>query len=62
MMRGVIIPSDVEIAITRNYGETAADKSNELLWHMFLAVVSVSALILVVRAAVRQPSSSRRFL
>ena len=30
------------------YGRTAAEKSNELLWHMFLAVVSVSALILFV--------------
>jgi multidrug efflux pump subunit AcrB len=45
MMRGVILPADVTTTITRNYGETAADKSNELLWHMFLAVLSVSALI-----------------
>ena len=29
----------------RNYGETAAEKSNELLYHMFLAVMSVSLLI-----------------
>ena len=43
--RGVIIPSDLDIEVTRNYGETAADKSNELLWHMLLAVLSVSALI-----------------
>ena len=38
----------MQISITRNYGETAAQKSNELLWHMFLAVVSVSALIWLV--------------
>jgi multidrug efflux pump subunit AcrB len=31
--------------VTRNYGETAADKSNELLLHMLIAVVSVSVLI-----------------
>ena len=43
--RGVIVPSDIDIQVTRNYGETAADKSNELLWHMLLAVLSVSALI-----------------
>jgi multidrug efflux pump subunit AcrB len=43
--RGVIVPSDVDIEVTRNYGETAADKSNELLWHMLLAVISVSVLI-----------------
>ena len=30
-----------QVTVTRNYGETAAQKSNELLWHMFLAVVSV---------------------
>ena len=43
----------MHLSITRDYGETAADKSNELLWHMLLAVLSVSALIwLVVLAAV----------
>ena len=44
-LRGSLIPSDVQVSITRNYGETASEKSNELLWHMFLAVLSVSALI-----------------
>jgi multidrug efflux pump subunit AcrB len=43
--RGVVLPSDVGVEVTRNYGETAKDKSNELLWHMLLAVLSVSALI-----------------
>ena len=44
-LKGQVIPADVEMTITRNYGETARDKSNELLWHMLIAVVSVSALI-----------------
>jgi multidrug efflux pump subunit AcrB len=44
-LKGSMIPSDVKVAITRNYGETAAEKSNELLWHMLIAVVSVSLLI-----------------
>jgi multidrug efflux pump subunit AcrB len=44
-VRGYLLPADLQISITRNYGETALQKSNELLWHMFLAVVSVSALI-----------------
>ena len=35
----------MNVTVTRDYGETAAHKSNELLWHMFLAVVSVSVLI-----------------
>ena len=44
-LRGTVIPSDVRMTVTRNYGETAAEKSNELLLHMFLAVISVSVLI-----------------
>ena len=47
-LEGSLVPSDVHLAITRDYGETAADKSNELLWHMLLAVLSVSALIWLV--------------
>ena len=44
-LKGSLVPSDVHLTITRDYGETAAEKSNELLWHMLLAVLSVSALI-----------------
>jgi multidrug efflux pump subunit AcrB len=47
-LKGYIIPVDVQVTVTRNYGLTAEDKSNELLWHMLLAVVSVSFLILLV--------------
>ena len=39
------LPSEVKLTITRHYGETAAEKSNELLYHMGIAVVSVSVLI-----------------
>jgi multidrug efflux pump subunit AcrB len=46
-LRGVIIPSDIELSVTRNYGETALEKSNELLWHMLLAIAGVSLLILL---------------
>jgi multidrug efflux pump subunit AcrB len=46
-LKGRTIPNDVEISITRNYGETAAEKSNELLLHMGIAVVGVSLLILL---------------
>ncbi len=44
-LSGTLIPSDVHVTVTRNYGETAERKSNELLWHMFIAVFSVSLLI-----------------
>jgi multidrug efflux pump subunit AcrB len=44
-LKGKIIPSDVQVTITRNYGETAKEKNNELLFHMFLAAISVTILI-----------------
>jgi len=44
-VRGRLLPGDLELTVTRNYGETAQHKSNELLFHMFLAIVSVSILI-----------------
>ncbi|MGA1997004.1 MAG: efflux RND transporter permease subunit, partial [Bryobacteraceae bacterium] len=46
-LRGTVIPREVEMTITRNYGDTAREKSNELLWHMLIAVVSVSVLIAI---------------
>ncbi len=44
-LKGSVIPSDIHVTVTRNYGETAKEKSNELLFHMFLAVISVTLLI-----------------
>jgi len=44
-LRGSLLPGDVELTFTRNYGATAADKSNELLLHMGIAIVSVGVLI-----------------
>ncbi len=46
-LKGGVIPSDVNVAVTRNYGDTAAEKSNELLFHMLIAVASVSLLIAI---------------
>ena len=46
-LKGKLIPSDIDVTITRHYGETAAEKSNELLFHMLIAVLSVSLLILL---------------
>lgn len=44
-LKGDIIPPGVEIETTRNYGETAREKSDELLKHMFIAALSVTFLI-----------------
>ena len=46
-LRGKTIPNDLQVSITRNYGWTAAEKSNELLWHICIAVIGVSVLILL---------------
>ncbi len=40
-----LLPADIEVAVTRDYGETAADKADELLFHLALATVSIVALI-----------------
>jgi multidrug efflux pump subunit AcrB len=45
-IKGRTIPDGVALTVTRNYGETAEEKSNELLLHMLIAIVSVSILIL----------------
>jgi len=44
-LEGTVIPADVHVTTTRNYGETAQEKSNELLKHLLLATLSVTALI-----------------
>ncbi|MDE2126768.1 MAG: efflux RND transporter permease subunit [Armatimonadetes bacterium] len=47
-LRGSLLPDDVRLTVTRNYGETANEKASELLFHMLIAVVSVTLLIAVV--------------
>ena len=44
-LKGPLIPNSLDAAITRNYGETANDKANELLFHLGLATVSIVILI-----------------
>ena len=39
------LPDDVEVRVTRNYGETADDKVNELVRHLAVAIVIVLALL-----------------
>ena len=46
-LRGRIIPADLNIEITRNYGETAREKADELLFHLALATLSIVALIVL---------------
>lgn len=44
-LKGTLIPSGVEVSITRDYGETANEKANELLFHLGLATASIVVLI-----------------
>ena len=46
-LKGRVIPNGVQVAITRHYGQTAEEKSDELLLHMGIAVIGVSLLILL---------------
>jgi multidrug efflux pump subunit AcrB len=46
-LRGSLIPRDLKVTVTRNYGQTAGDKSNELIEHLLIATLSVIALILL---------------
>lgn len=48
LLQGHLIPAGVEVTVTRNYGRTATEKSDELLFHMSLAVIGVSILVGVV--------------
>ena len=46
-MKGTIIPDDVHVTVTRNYGKTAEEKFDELIKHLFIATFSVVLLIAV---------------
>lgn len=42
-----LIPSDVHVEITRNYGETASHKVGELLLHLGVAILAVTILVML---------------
>ena len=44
-LEGKLIPQSVTVTVTRDYGETANEKANELLFHLGLATVSIIALV-----------------
>jgi multidrug efflux pump subunit AcrB len=46
-LEGSVIPEDLVVHITRDYGETANEKANELLFHLGLATLSIVALVWV---------------
>ena len=44
-MKRDVVPADLNVTVTRNYGKTAKDKSDELLKHLLIATLSVTLLI-----------------
>ncbi len=44
-LRGRLIPDGVEVRVTRDYGETANHKVNELVKHLVIAVVTIVVLL-----------------
>lgn len=46
-----VIPSQVTVTVTRNYGETANAKVNELIEHLFVAIATVVVLLALALGA-----------
>jgi len=44
-LRGSLLPSDVEVTVTRDYGVTARDKATQLIHKLVFATLSVVALV-----------------
>ncbi|MCK5874676.1 MAG: efflux RND transporter permease subunit [Alcanivoracaceae bacterium] len=46
-LKNSVIPADVEVSITRNYGQTAADKASKLIQKLLFATFAVIVLVLI---------------
>ena len=46
-LKTTLIPSDVHVDVTRNYGETASHKVGELLLHLGIAILAVTVLVML---------------
>lgn len=44
-LKGTVIPADIGVVTTRNYGETSSEKVRELLKHLSLAILAVTVLV-----------------
>ncbi|MEW8499481.1 MAG: efflux RND transporter permease subunit, partial [Candidatus Thiodiazotropha taylori] len=52
-IKGSLIPENVEVSVTRNYGKTADDKVSELIFKLFVATGFVFLLVLAAFRAFR---------
>ncbi len=46
-LKKTLIPNDVHVEVTRNYGETASHKVSELLLHLGVAIIAVTILVML---------------
>ncbi|WP_318640296.1 efflux RND transporter permease subunit [Flavobacterium ardleyense] len=46
-LRADLIPADVHVEVSRNYGETASEKVSELLWHLIGSVIGVTIVVML---------------
>lgn len=46
-LKKTIIPNDIHVEVTRNYGETASHKVSELLMHLGVAILAVTVLVML---------------
>ena len=46
-LKKTLIPNDVHVEVTRNYGETASHKVSELMSHLGIAIVAVTLLVML---------------
>ncbi len=46
-LKSNLIPNDVHVEVTRNYGETASHKVGELLLHLGVAILAVTILVML---------------
>ena len=46
-LRTTLIPDDVHVEVTRNYGETASHKVSELLWHLIGSIFAVTLVVML---------------
>ncbi|AUC85530.1 multidrug transporter AcrB [Polaribacter sp. ALD11] len=46
-LRSTLIPDDVHVEVTRNYGESASNKVSELLWHLIGSIFAVTLVVML---------------
>jgi multidrug efflux pump subunit AcrB len=46
-LKNELVPSEVHVTVTRNYGETASEKVSELLLHLIVAIIAVTGFVML---------------